>query len=82
VRKRRGTVQGRRLLRLLKEQELVRLQLTVDNYVGVFRRRDKAGRWRKFWQVGNGGMALEIADLLKLLGHVVDIIDLPDKEES
>jgi len=49
------------------------LRLVVNEYIGVFSKQDKRGHWRKFWQIGNAGVALDIANMLRRLDCIVEV---------
>lgn len=51
------------------------MKLVINEYIGIFYRKDSIGRWRKWWCVGNAEIALDIADHLKKLGHKVALED-------
>jgi hypothetical protein len=56
------------------------VRLKVNEYVGVFDNRVygkvyRTGRWRKFAQIGNAGVALDVAEMLRKLGHKVQIVE-------
>ena len=60
-----------------------KVRLEVDNYVGIFKKLGRNGRgWVKFDRVGNAGVALDVAALLRKLGHEVEIVDLSEDEEA
>jgi len=50
------------------------VQFRFDDYSGRFYRKDKNGQWYKFHQIGNAGVASDVAGLLIKLGHRVDFI--------
>lgn len=52
------------------------LKLIADEYVGYFYYKDKAGRWYPFGRIGNSGVALDVAELFKKVGHTVEIVEL------
>jgi len=58
------------------------IKLIVDEYIGRLYKQNKRGAWRKFWQIGNAGIALDIADLLRKLGHKVEIEERRNHDES
>lgn len=49
------------------------VRVIVNEYIGSFYRLNKRGHWYKFWQCGNAGVSLDVANLLKKLGHRVEI---------
>jgi hypothetical protein len=50
------------------------VRLEVDEYIGIFKRYGRNGRgWKKFHQIGNAGVALDVAEMLRELGHDVEI---------
>lgn len=51
----------------------VEILLEVDEYIGIFKKRDARGNWRKFDTCGNAGVAIDIAYMLRKLGHTVNI---------
>lgn len=51
----------------------MKLKLVVNEYIGVFYKRDRRGHWRKCWQIGNAGVALDTARFLEKLGHKVEV---------
>lgn len=55
----------------MRIKQLSELKLVADNYVGVFYKRTKDGKWRKFDTVGNSGVASSFASMLERLGHKV-----------
>jgi hypothetical protein len=61
----------------------MKVRLLLDEYCGRFQKKDSAGRWYKFAQMGNAGVALDIAGILRKLGHDVEVVEqLMDMEEA
>ena len=59
------------------------LKLEVNRYIGIFYKRNSRGQWRKFWQIGNAGVAENIAALLVKLGYKVQVVDVePQNDED
>lgn len=58
-----------------------KVQLRCNRYVGRFYRMDKRGRWYKFHQIGNVGVAMDVAGLLIKLGCAVEFIDEEPQED-
>jgi hypothetical protein len=54
----------------------MKLQYHCDCWmIGHFKKQDKYGRWRKFWEIGNAGVGYDVVALLRLLGHEVEVFD-------
>jgi hypothetical protein len=50
----------------------VEVKLVADNYIGEFYRHQRNGKgWVKFHQIGNSGVAEDVANMLEELGHKV-----------
>lgn len=44
-----------------------------NQYVGNFQKKNKRGQWRKLAFFGNTGVAMEVVDILRKLGHKVNV---------
>ena len=56
--------------------------LEVDEYIGIFKKQDARGRWRKFDSCGNAGVAIDIAYMLRKLGHKVTVKEYTVEREE
>jgi hypothetical protein len=51
----------------------VEVKLVADRYIGEFYKRGRNGHgWEKFHQIGNAGVAEDVASMLEKLGHKVE----------
>jgi hypothetical protein len=57
----------------------MKLKLVVNDYLGVFYRQNTRGFWRRFAQVGNAGVALQFADMLRKLDIEVEVVEEREK---
>lgn len=58
----------------IKYMKTTKVQLHFNDYVGRFYRQDKNGHWYKFHQIGNTGVAFDVADMLMKMGIDVEFI--------
>jgi len=56
--------------------------LVINNYIGVFYKRDKNGHWRKFHQIGNAEISLHVASLIRKLNIKVTIREVIENAPS
>lgn len=50
----------------------VEVKLVADQYIGRFFKHERNGRgWAQVHQIGNSGVAEDVADMLEKLGHKV-----------
>lgn len=59
-----------------------KIELRFNEYIGHFYRADKRGRMRKFFTMGNTGIAIDVAQMLEKLGHKVEYFDQSEQGET
>lgn len=65
----------------MKSTIIENILLVVTPYVGIFKKKDKRGYWREFDRVGNAGVAMDTATLLRKVGHNVEVVSMEEDEQ-